>query len=270
MSQKRHISSYEDLAESLVEETLQEAADTFFGQRKSIEQELELYSRKVQELKSILLRVQTRQANLHFVLAEGHSRAVEDFYRQLQIDPKQVPEPEGVSPDLRLLEPAFALRTKSRYAKLLLRTYTFFASQAEEYMHGRSYKDPEDPRRQRITVNYDQVYAFYKQLAEKIRKTNQESSPTEVLQFAKKLDIERSAKESLVGTPLNYSLDEEMAIPQPDFAQSGLAAYPDFPDPEKAKKIVVDFAHHMLRRYPEQVRTVLDRVKKHEGANEDS
>jgi hypothetical protein len=131
-------------------------------------------------------------------------------------------------------------------------------------MYGRNYRDPEDPRRQRVTVNYEQVYAFYTQLREKIHKTNQDNSPTQVLQFVKQLDIERSARESLVGVPLQYTLDEDMAIAAPDFAQSGLKAYPDFPSLDEAKGKIKKFAGQVYAAQPEKILQVLRAVKEEE------
>jgi hypothetical protein len=265
MSEKKKKGTYECLADSLAEETLQEAADTFFGQRKSIENELQIYNKWIHDLARIQVRVQTFQASLHFVLAKGQTETVKSFYRAIGVDADQVPGLEkNIGPDLRMLHVPFALRAQNRYAKLLRAAYRAFVDQVAGYMYGRNYRDPEDPRRQRVTVNYEQVYAFYTQLREKIHKTNQDNSPTQVLQFVKQLDIERSARESLVGVPLQYTLDEDMAIAAPDFAQSGLKAYPDFPPLDEAKGKIKKFAGQVYAAQPEKILQVLRAVKEEE------
>ncbi|MGM0760004.1 MAG: hypothetical protein ACQEUB_09885 [Thermodesulfobacteriota bacterium] len=262
MSRKKSSDSYENLADSLAEETLQEAADTFFGQRKGIEYEMQIFSQRVRELQKVLTQLQIRQANLHFVLTQDSQDVVDSFYRKIGVDPELVPRPDaGAFHDERLLSAPFAFRVKTRFVKLLSIAYAEFSSHVQAYMHGQSYKDPEDPRCQRVTINYNQVYDFFTQLKEKIRKANQDNSPSQVLQFVKQLDIERSAKESLVGVPMQYTLDQDMAMSVPDFVQSGLKAYPDFPSLEAVKENVKEFALHLYAQHPEHARRVVEKVK---------
>lgn len=262
MSDKEKKGTYECLADSLTEETLQEAADTFFGQRKSIENELQIYNQRIRELAQIQARVQTHQANLHFVLAKGRTETIKLFYQAIGVDAELVPWPESsAGPDLELLQVPFAFRAQRRYHKLLGAAYGAFVDQVRGYMYGRDYRDPEDPRCQRVTVNYQQVHEFFTQLKEKIQKANQDNSPSQVLQFVKQLDVERSAKESLVGVPLHYTLDEDLAIAAPDFSQSGLKAYPDFPLPDEVKGEIKEFAGRVYAAQPERVRQILKAVK---------
>lgn len=195
MFEKKSKNTYECLADSLAEETLQEAADTFFGQRKGIEDELQMYSQWVQELSKIQSQVQTAQANLHFILGSDDDQTVSSFYRQIGVDPEQVPWPEDPeTTDFSQFQVPFAFRAKARYAKLICAAYTEFAAQAADFMHGRAYKDPQDSRCQKMTVSYNQLYEFYTTLKQKIQKANQDNAPSQVLQYVKQLDIERSAK----------------------------------------------------------------------------
>jgi hypothetical protein len=259
---ERNSNSYQSLADLLTEETLQEAADTFFGQRTAIERALEIYTQRVQELQKILDQVQAKQATLHFLLGEGQEQVVKAFYSRIGINPESVPQPEqSIEPELSELRVPFAFRDQTRYVKLLTSVYAQFAATAADYMHGRSYKDPNDSRRQRITVHYDQVYAFYQQLRKQIQKTNQENSPSQVLQFVKQLDVDRAAKESLVSVPLHYTLDQEMAIEEPDFMQSGIVAYPDFPAAERSKDVIAGCAARFFREHPAQARQILEKVR---------
>jgi hypothetical protein len=258
MQGKKSKDAYECLAESLTEETLQEAADTFFGQRKGIEEELQIYSQWVQELSKIQSQVHTVQANLHFILGQDKEQTVPSFYRHIGVDPEQVPWPQNEDgTDLGWLQVPFALRAKAQYAKLLCSAYAQFASQAADFMYGRTYKDPQDSRCQRMTLSYNQVYDFYTQLKQKIAKANQDNAPSQVLQYVKQLDIQRSAKESLVAVPLQYSLDQEMAMAAPDFAQSGLTAYPDFPPLQDVQRAVKDFAYWIFTKMPKHMRHIL-------------
>ncbi len=259
---ERNSNSYQSPADSLTEETLLEAADTFFGQRTAIERALEIYTQRVQELQKVLDQVQTKQATLHFLLGEGQEQEVKAFYSRIGIDPESVPRPvQSIEPELSELRVPFAFRDQTRYVKLLTSVYAQFAATAADYMHGRSYKNPNDSRRRRISVHYDQVYAFYLQLQKQIQRTNQENSPTQVLQFVKQLDVDRAAMESLISVPLHYTLDQEMAIEEPDFAQSGIVAYPDFPVAETVKDVIADCARRFFCEHPAQARHILEKVR---------
>ena len=257
----KHNTTYVCLADSLTEEALQEAADNFFGQRRSIEHALQLYKDKVQELQIIQEEVFSAQANLHFLLRQGEEQTVVTFYRRIGIDPEKIPFPSSLdSRNFHYVDQPFALRASSRYAKLLCNVYAIFVHTVDAYMHGRYYQDPEDSRCQRLTINYNQLATFCQELQERIQRVNRDNSPTEMLQFSKKLDLERSEKEALVGVPTRYSLDEEMAFTAPDFTQSGLAHYPDFPAEERVRGTIKKMASGIYSQAPREIRDILASV----------
>lgn len=260
---KKDKDNYQSLADALAEETLAEAADHFFGERKSIEEALGLYQEKVNQLRELHLKVETSQANLHFLLLRGESDTVTSFYRQIGVDPELVPQPDiESSADLKQLQLPLGLGAKSRFAKLVCRAYAAFVAEANDYMNGRYYDDPEDPRRKRITLNYNQLADYCQEVNERIDKANQYNTPTQVLQFFKQLDIERSEKEAQIGVPMHYSLDQEMAFTPEDFSCALLESYPDFPPLYRIEGPIKSYSAQVFSSAPDEIRSILEMVKK--------
>lgn len=251
-----------NLSESLVEETLQEAADTFFGQRRDIEHAVQLYQEKVKRLRRIQEVLACRQAELHFLLCRGKDDIVSGFYQALGVDSNRVPEPGPESAtDLGQLRVPFGMSLKNRYAKVVRAAYASFVQEARAYMHGRYFNDPEDPRRKRITVHYHQLERLCREVNERIEQANQYNSPTQMLQFSKQFDIEGSEKEAIVGVPLRYNLDQEMAFPRIDFSCALLPAYPDFPPAEQIKRSITSYCAKVVSECPDEIRSILREVK---------
>jgi len=255
---------YECLADSLAEESLSEAADTLFGERRRIEEALRDYQDKVQRLHELHSSVAACLANLHFVLRRGDPKTVAGFFWAVGIDPDQLPTPgPDISANPARLQVPFGLWAGRRYAGLVRQAYAALVAEASDYMQGRYYPDPEDPRCMRVTVNYWQVKDLCDKLQERITKANQSESFTQALQFSKRLDVARTEKETLAGGgPVQYTLDKEMAFKPPDFSESGLPAYPDLPQPEQVKKAVKGYAVQVFRNAPREVRSILREVQK--------
>jgi hypothetical protein len=263
MAGRKKDDRYECLADSLAEESLAEAADTLFGERRRIEQGLQDYEHKVRRLLEFQKSVESRLATLHYLLRRSDPETVSGFYRSLNIDPAQVPSPDqSISADLGQLQMPFGLRARGRYAKLLLHAYRVLEDEVRAYMYGRYYQDPEDVRCMRVTLNYRQLKELCDQLSERIDKANQSDSFTQALQFSKRLDVEQTGKESLAGGPMQYTLDREMAFTAPDFAGNGLKAYPDLPSPEEAKPGIRAYAKRVFRQAPQEVRSIVREVKR--------
>jgi hypothetical protein len=112
----------EGMADGLVTETLVEAASTFFGARKALEDEIELYRRRTEELERAEAEVLRRAAALHSLLPDA--AAVRGFYAALGVDPGPLPEAAaGAAPAREAVRAPFSLLPWRRYAGLLLAAY---------------------------------------------------------------------------------------------------------------------------------------------------
>lgn len=261
MAGKKDKDTYRNLADSLTEESLREAADTFFGQRRSIEAALREYEQGVQELLRRQLLVETRLANLHFLLRRGDAATLDGFYRAIDVDPAEVPKPDPeAGARLGELQVPFGVRAKIRYEKLVCQAYGDLAGEAADFMQGRHYKDPQDPRCMRVTLSYAQLRKRHAALCEEIRKANAYSTPSEILQYCKQLSETDSAR-SGISVPLCYTLDREMAFAAPDFGQSGLQAFPAFPATKQVKGAIKRYCSRVFASTPGEIRSILEAVR---------
>jgi hypothetical protein len=264
MAGKKDKDSYRSLADSLTEESLREAADTFFGQRRGIETALQAYEEGVQELLRRQQRVAARLATLHFLLRRGDSAAVDGFYRAIDVDPDRIPKPDPeTGARLGKLQLPFGLHAKSRYAKLVCEAYAALAEEAADFMQGRYYPDPQDPRCMRVTLSYAQLRERHASLCEEIRKANAYSPPSEILQYCKRLSETDQARSGIC-VPLCYTLDREMAFAAPDFGQSGLVAFPAFPAAKQVKRAIKGYCSRVFASAPEEIRRILETVRSSE------
>ncbi|MFO8032060.1 MAG: hypothetical protein R6U22_05915 [Desulfohalobiaceae bacterium] len=262
MSKQNNGARFQDLADSLAHESLTEAAEHFFGQRVEIENGLQYFWNKVEQLRKTQDKVQARQADLHFLLRRGDPETVQDFYSSLGLKPEQIPEldHEEAAAPLQLRLP-FALTDKGRYCMLLCRAYEKLTVQVQSYMYGEYYNDPQEPRCKCITANYTQLQELCSALQDKIRNANQSDTYTAVLQFAKRLNVQQEAKESLAGTPLQHSLDQELAFTLPELGNTGLKAYPSFPSLSNARKEIKQVSSRIFTKAPAEVRSIIQTIK---------
>ncbi|MFW6179587.1 MAG: hypothetical protein ACOC43_14625 [Desulfohalobiaceae bacterium] len=262
MTKQNKGNQFQDLADSLAQESLVEAAEHFFGQRVEIENRLQDFWNLVAKLLQIQKQVQARQADLHFLLRRGEPQTVQEFYSSLGLDPEQIPglDPEATAAPLQLRLP-FALTSKGRYCMLLCRAYERLADQVHSYIYGEYYNDPHEPRCKCITANYNQLQQLSSFLQEKIRIANQADTYTEVLQFAKRLDVEREGKESLAGVRMQHTLDQELAFTPPELSQTGLKPYPYFPPLSEVQKKIKLVSARIYSRYPAEVRAIMQEIQ---------
>ena len=262
MADKNKSQQYSSVADSLAEETLKEAAECFFGQRRNIEEALQTYRTNVERLRDIQQEVTQSLANLHYLLRQGKPETVRGFYTLIGVDPERVPSAlTFLSPELSHLSVPWALRDKTRYSGLLQQAYAAVVDTSSAFMYGRHYNDPENPRCKRVTVNYEQVKQMCAALTAQIEQANQYNSPSQVLQFSKKLDTEQAEKESLAGIPLQYNLDKELAFMPPDFSCERLQAYPDFPALQAVARSIKSYAAQLYGQAPQEIQAIVRAVR---------
>ncbi len=249
----------ERFSHSLVEEGLKDAAETFFGLRKDLEEEIGRFKARVEELHNVDRQVVARCA----VLAEllGDRETLERFWRDLGVQ----------EPGAGLLDPCFSCEPDSvkipwrvtragRYAATVCRAYENLESTVREYMDGVYHDDPAVPGRKVKTVNYRGLAAWSRVLNQKITEVNSFHSPSEAMQFAKKMDVEAQNRENVAGAPLQYTLDRDMSFAFIDFSEVGLPVYPGLPRPDAVRKSILRLAKARYAGGPESAWRALRRV----------
>lgn len=254
--------NFGQFADSLVEESLQEAAHTFFGKRRGIEKEIEEYWEQVNKLRKIEKQVLDCQKDLHFLLLKGEKQCVNDFYRFIGVDPSRIPALQEVSHYSGWGGLLFSFTEKKRYFKLVFDIYRELSRSVSDYMYGKYYEDPEDKRVKKKTINVQQIKKWCSQLNDKIEANNINNPPSEVLQFCKRLDVSTSEKEKSVSAPMRYAnIDQDMQLKEIVFSCSLLREYPELPSAEKVKKEIFNLTKKIYRENKEKVHALLQEVK---------
>ncbi|WP_457572366.1 hypothetical protein [Desulfovulcanus sp.] len=244
------------LADGLIEDTLKEAADTFFGRRRNIEHEVSLFEQKVNELRPLAQKIEQTVQSLNFLLLEG--KEVENFWNYLNI---KFPLDTVSVWQLDITVP-FGLTVRSRYAKLLLYVYKILSKLIEEYSHGKEVKDTEVKGRKLITVNYNFLQKWVSEINEKIDEVNYYHKPSDVLQFVKKMHVAEMEKEKIAGAPMRYSLDKELLMDKMIFSDYKLTEYPDLPRDNKTIKQIKQFASDLVKRNKQDIKTIIQKIAK--------
>lgn len=249
--------SLEAYADGLVEETLVETATTFFGARVALEQEVERYHAKAEELAEVEETVLRRAAQLHFLLLDG--AAAEDFYGLIGVSPGHLLDAGEIvgrgEPDLSV---PFALTPSGRYAKLVFGVYGQLVQAVEAYLHGEYSTDSRG--RKRLSVNYELLQEWCTRLNEKIDALNNDHSPSGTLCFVKGLDPAMIKRERLSEATLEgytQELDRELAFKPVECLAMNYLAAPELPAPDKVRKQVLGFCRRLYADSRPQMKRLL-------------
>lgn len=232
----------EGMADGLVTETLVEAASTFFGARKALEDEIELYRRRTEELERAEAEVLRRAAALHSLLPDA--AAVRGFYAALGVDPGPLPEAAaGAAPAREAVRAPFSLLPWRRYAGLLLAAYAALAEAAEAYLHGRHATGPGGRKVQ--TANVGQLRDWCRALNARIETLNRDQRPSGTMSFVRGLDPARQERSRLADAPIaDYasSLDQELAFAPVSCPAAEHPVTPELPAAHKVREAVLAHA----------------------------
>jgi hypothetical protein len=231
----------EKFSEGLVLETLTEAAQTFFGIRRELEHEIELYREAARRLAGVERVMLRRAGAVHYLLLGGE--AVREFYRAIGAPPSHLPD--MAEPDKTGLKKSWAITGSGRFGKLLLKAYEALYQAADEYTNGRLYTDPRGSGRKLLTVHFLQLRDWCKRLNQRIEEVNAQNLPSATLSFVQGLDPASLDKARVTGGSTfgpSCRLDQELAFPAIECVAMTYVAAPQLPPPDAAKKTVLAFA----------------------------
>ncbi|WP_028586376.1 hypothetical protein [Desulfocurvus vexinensis] len=244
----------EGMADGLVEETLVEAASTFFGSRKALEEEIELYQRRVAELGRVQQEVLRRAAALHSLLPGPD--AVGGFYAAIGVAPGRLPAAAAQAAPARLgVRAPLALLPWRRYAGLLLAAYAALVDAAGAYLHGRHCDGPEGRKVQ--TVNLDQLNEWCRSLNERIQALNRDQRPSGTMSFVRGLDPAGQERSRLADAPLDgyaSGLDRDLAFAPVQCPDAEALAVPELPSAHKVRGAVLGHARAVWAADPAAAR----------------
>ena len=257
------MSGLEEFADALQKDVLMEMAESFFGERKSIDDDKDLFFEKAETVKKIGWSAIAKAGLLHALLLDND--AAPDFYRALGIVPKRLfalVDPKAARLFVRMPR---SLSRKKRYEKLLVRVYGAVAEAFHTYLHGRLLADPRKPGRKRLSLHYHLLKDWCDHINNRVRHVNESQAPSCVLGMAKSMNPASLEKESISGATLNgyaTSLDAEMALKGVDCTEAGLIELPELPPLAEVKPRIRQFAKKLYPANKARIKAIIKRVSK--------
>lgn len=248
----------DEWGDALVEEGLREAADTFFGARKSLDNEIALFETRVAKLKEQGAEIRVWFAGLNCVL--GGESNMHALFQALRVELGDPLLYSHHACSLQFRRPRSFTR-KGLFAKTVWEVYEPLARMIETYMHGAPYTDPLHPGRILVSLNYTQVQRHGLDINERILRVNESNRPSESLAFAKRMDQGLVQKESITGGGGQaWALDQDMAFAPLDFDAYLVPVFPDLPVDSGARDRVEACCTDIFRRERKHVDAILDEV----------
>lgn len=224
----------EKFTDELVEETLAEAADSFFGMRRRMEEEKDLFVEKLDYLRSVRAKALERAATLqHLLLGRAGALALYEF---LEVDPGPLLDP-GAEPISgrqreRLLPKPLALTRAGVYLKLVTRAYDVLQDRVDEYLNGRFYADPHGSGKKLSNPYHRQMVFWCGEINERIQRANANIPPSQTRRLVKSLHPDLADKERIMDAPLDGfddAYDQSLALGPADCGPLKELALPELP-----------------------------------------
>lgn len=255
----------DEWGDALVEEGLREAADTFFGTRKALDDEIDFFKSRVGKLADKAREIRSWFAGLNCLLggednfrtlfdALGVKLADESLYSQ-RVCSLQFRRPRGFT-------------RKGLYAKTVWEVYEALARQVEAYMHGVPFHDPAHPGRVLVSLNHAQVFRHCADINERIRGINESNRPSESLGFVRRMNPGERDRENITGGGgQTWNLDRDLAFAPLDFDALELPVFPDLPMDDTARQTLSQCCGRIFSSQREHVETVFNEVFSPENKN---
>ena len=256
---------FDTLADGLIQETLLDMADSFFGARTSLEQEIERFETQAKALKKQRDEALSRADLLHALLLT--QELAHEFYFSLGVHPKAFFAQVDPSRPLPPFKRPRALTRRGRFVKAVLKAYDAMQREFDAYMEGRYYADPRKPGRKRLSMHYRLMVDWAGHVNRRIRQVNEGQAPSCVLAFAKSLNVENVAKERITDAPLDRggiecSLDQELAFKPVSCMDLGIRELPELPLLATVKRKVARHARQIYRSHKAQARQAMQGLPK--------
>ncbi|NCC23970.1 MAG: hypothetical protein EOM25_02030 [Deltaproteobacteria bacterium] len=250
----------EGFVDELTAEGLKEAADTFFGRRKDLESDLEVLQSQAKKVETLGKEACTTLARLHFLLLEG--MGVPMLYDGLHLTPpaeRDVPRSGHWPPGSKICIPK-AMTKKGRYVGVVLKAYDSAQKAVNDYLHGRISADPHCPGRKLLSPNLEQMKIRFAKINAEVANLNEHYRASDVLLFAKRLDVQKMEAEDNLGGGGQYTLDKELSFEPLVWDDLGLPDLPDLPKTAKAEGCLRDMAGRLFKEDKHHAEAVLARI----------
>jgi hypothetical protein len=251
------------LTEDLTQEALVEAADNFFGRRKALDDEKDLFEAKLADLAKLRQSVLDRAATLHCLLLPDN---VADFYAALGVEPGPLhaeaaaASPLGKKAREWVMPKSWAWTGEGEYEKLAITAYAAVQDRLDEFLHGRVFVDSKTGKKG-ISVCHEALAAWCVRINAKVEALNRAMPASATLGFAKGLSPHLLEQERLVDAPVDglaQGLDRDLAVQGVDCGRVAALTLPELPKPETARQAIVDFCCRLYDRCGNELRAIVE------------
>ncbi|MBG0776903.1 MAG: hypothetical protein H0S85_10790 [Desulfovibrionaceae bacterium] len=249
-----------EFADSLTNEALADMAESFFGERRSIDEEVDVFKAKASLLGELGRRALNRACLLHALLLDA--RAAPDFYRLIGVKPTRLFAWVDPARGRLFFSPPRGLTATSRYVKTLLTAYHGVQDAFDEYMNGRYYTDRRRGRK-RLTMHYKLLRDWAGHINRRIRKVNEGHAPSCVLGFARSMDVAGERRADVAGAAIpGYAcaLDTDLRMRPLDTNALGVRELPELPPPQAVEDALRHFARRLFKENRPELEAILRRV----------
>ncbi len=244
------------LSNEMAEETLKEAADTFFGKRKKIDDEIELLREQAKKIQAMAKKIRAKASGLNFMLLDQDW--INKFWARLGLGESVYPSIKGEWKGKESMP--WAMTIRGRYQKAVLSLYQELGSLVRDYTHGRYIDHPSIKGKKVITPNFSSLKTWAESINRDIEAINCSSRPDDVMSFTRRMNVEEDSKREQVGSGLEYKYDEQLCLTPVDFDSLELEQFPELPFKKSHLETVRDLCRSICTENKERVRAVLDRT----------
>lgn len=232
---------FSDFADKLQQEVVTDMAETYFGDRKNLDEMIAAFYSMVEEFRAHGPALWQAAARLHCLLLDR--KTARDFYIALDILPSCIPFSDEVARPFFDSLP-FALTPRGRYERCVFRAYSTFQQVADEYLNGRYYTDTNSHGRKRLTLHYIRLKALAEHINEEVGRVNKTLSPSATLRYIKKMDPDQVERENVMGEAClidGCELDTDLRFAPIDFDALKLPVVQDLPRLDAVKPAIRQF-----------------------------
>lgn len=250
----------EEMVSALQDEVLSEMAETFFSARKAVDEEMDLFRSREEELRRAAHRALCHAGWLADLLT-GTDMA-EQLWHALGV-PADFMHLAGGTDACPHRDVPFAWTRSGRYEKLLLEVYEDVWRAFDDYVNGAAATVPGKPGKVR-KLGYRRYRLWATEINRMVAKANSDHSPSCVLGMARALDVEGQEKLKVAGSGMEgYScaLDASLALPRLDEGVPQLPDLPELPPPAVAARSLRALARRIWRERRDRAAEALARVE---------
>lgn len=221
------MSDFSDYADQLQKEVVSEMAESYFADRRNLDDLITDFNAMAVELRQQIQKVVIGAARLHHLLLDRP--LISNFYLELEVDPACIPFADDAPVPMFGRLP-FALTGAGRYVRCVRKAYDLFQKAVQEYLHGKHYEKAGEQGRKRLTVSYLGLRGFASRINAEVSRVNRNRTPTGALRYVKGLDPSQAERERIIGD-VSYvdggELDVDLGFAPVDFAGLGLPEVQD-------------------------------------------